>query len=132
VAPKPDYLQRATVTLQGRLTILTGFCEIQPTQPKQGTSFKEFLMNTVKETWWYENLILEDNGLDIVKSLVQNTTIAVSDSSFQHSFSMATVIIEGVAKSNHLTNTVIATGGAGDMSAYRAELTGIYTTTPSY
>ena len=89
-------------------------------------------MNTIKETWWYENLILEDNGLDIVKSLVQNTTIAFSNGSFQHSFSMAAVIIEGAAKLNHLTNTVIALGGAGDMSAYCAELKGIYTTTPSY
>jgi hypothetical protein len=45
---------------------------------------------------------------------------------------MAAVIIEGAAKLNHLTNTVIALGGAGDMSAYCAELKGIYTTTPSY
>ncbi len=40
----------------------------------------------------------------------------------------AAAIIVGTSEKNHLTNTVIAPGGALDMFAYRAKLTEIYTT----
>jgi hypothetical protein len=63
-----------------------------------------------------------------IQGLLRGTAIAVSDGSFQDSYATAAVIIVGHSSSNCLINTVIAPGGAKDMSAYRAELTGIYST----
>lgn len=125
--PQPYTPQRAPVYIKGRDVILTGYSWSLPPQRILGSTSREFLQLTSTENWWFENLQWENDGADIVAGIRHYLMRAVSDGLYQDSFATAAVIIEGEASSIRPVNTVIAPGGGKDMSAYRAELTGIYT-----
>ncbi len=66
-ACKPNNLHRATAYQQGNFIVLTGHCGVIRQQIDLRTSFKDFLLKTAKEQWWYCGLSLQDNGQDIIR-----------------------------------------------------------------
>jgi hypothetical protein len=73
-------------------------------------------------------LELHDVGEAINLAVHNETTTAVSDGSFQDTCATAAFIIEDMSSQMHMTNKIIAPVGPHNMSAYGAELTGMYTT----
>jgi hypothetical protein len=124
---KPEDLQRATIYVNKNRLVCTGWAPIKYTQnPKADTFLQHLSRLDPEEHWCFDYLDMTDDRYIMAEAIKQGNAIAVSDGSFQDQYGPAAWVLEGDSSSGRISGAVTAPGNAKDQSAYRSELTGIY------
>jgi hypothetical protein len=129
VCSAPPSPRRATVYKKGTSLICTGSDRIWHTVSFRASTFLEHLHSVHHLGWCTHSLVLQNDGRDLAEALqfdLLATIMAVSDGSYKDLFGTAAWTI-GTDDTEHIiSGCAICPGGPEAQSAYRSELTGLY------
>jgi hypothetical protein len=124
---KPAALARASTYQRGSYIICSGVGGIAdtPTRNEQTTPWNN--ENQEDEFIWHTKNLEGTEAIPVIGQAIQNgTAVVVSNGSFQDTYTTAALILEDLNTAKRIINKVISPGASNDMSAYKAELTGIF------
>jgi len=124
---KPAALERVSIYQRGSYIICSGVGRIAdtPTRNEQTTLWNN--ENQEDEFIWYTKNLEGTEAIPIIGQAIQNgTAVVVSNGSFQDTYAIAALILEDLNTGERKINKEISPGASNDVSAYRAELTGIF------
>jgi hypothetical protein len=124
--PKPDTLLRATVTVNSDFIVCTGAGQIEDVTNNLRAPFLQYLAETEEVDWWFREAKIQNDDTDIVLAISNSSLKIVNDGSFKDGWGSAAVILEGDTPAGRASYSLTVPGDSGEMSAYRAELAGIY------
>jgi len=129
-SPPPNNPQCATVETQRRGLICVSYgCISIPSNPAFH-SFEAFLTHKARISqmeWCSEFISIKGDLPLLIDALLNDKVSIVSDGSYIPSFATAAFVMEDLDQRCMIKNKVIAPGGPKEMSAYRAEVTGLLT-----
>jgi hypothetical protein len=124
----PPHLTRATVFQRGNTLVCSGYSPIKLSRQIIYSSFADYIQGLQHDKWCFDFIEFEQNGRNIAEAIKDHQAKAVGDGSFKHPYGMAATIIEGTSSTVRMSTRVITPGGENDLSSFRSELAGIYTT----
>jgi hypothetical protein len=129
VSSAPPNPRKATVYKKGTSLICTGSDRIWHTVSSRASTFLEHLQGVHHLGWCTHSLVLKNDGRDLAEALhfgLSATIMAVSDGSYKDLCGTVAWTI-GTDDTEHIiSGRAICPGGPEAQSAYRSELTGLY------
>ena len=97
-----------------------------PTVPEPTNLVDRLQEGDPSRTWATRDCVVDDNGNAFAEALRRGDAVAVSDGSFKGTFGTSASVLQGADGSGRMVVMAVAPGAPDCQSAYRSELSGIY------
>jgi hypothetical protein len=121
--------RRATVYFKGTQIVCTGSAAFLSVPTPRPRTFTEHLTQVISLRWCLDSLTVINEGKELLEALktgMSASVMAVSDGPFKDTYGTAAWTIGTEENGAIITGKAICPGGQEDHSAYRSELTGLY------